>query len=80
MGRFSSFGKGSRSVRTGAWTRNHRAGSSVGAVAMARDGSQGRTGMSGVVLGVEPSLAVCPLLAFTVSLIALCEIGQGAGT
>jgi micrococcal nuclease len=27
MGRFSPFGKGTRSVRTDAWARNHRAGS-----------------------------------------------------
>jgi hypothetical protein len=36
--------------------------------------------MSGVVLVVASSLAVLALLAFTVSLVALCEIGQGAGT
>jgi hypothetical protein len=40
---------------------------------------QRRAGMSGDVLVAAASLAVLSLLAFAVSLFALCEIGQGAG-
>ena len=36
--------------------------------------------MTGIVLVVASSLAVLSLLAFAVSLVALCETGQGAGT
>jgi hypothetical protein len=36
--------------------------------------------MTGVVLVAAASLAVLSLLAFAVSLVALCKIGQGAGT
>jgi hypothetical protein len=36
--------------------------------------------MTGSVLVAASSLAVLSLLAFTVSLVALCALGQGAGT
>jgi hypothetical protein len=36
--------------------------------------------MSGVVLVAASSLAILSLLAFAVSLVASCEIGQGAVT
>jgi len=36
--------------------------------------------MTGSVLVAASSLAVLSLLAFAVSLVAVCEIGQGAGT
>ena len=48
-------------------------------MAAPQHGLEGQAGMSGVVL-VASSLAVLSLLAFAVSLVALCELGQRAGT